>query len=80
VQVEPPVEIQRTKDLRSDFQINTQLITDRVERAVRNYPEQWNWMLKRWKEFYPGLYPESDKRLRKIKTKEKRRKKSRWAS
>jgi len=77
VQMEPPVEIQRTNDLRSDLQINTQLITDRVERAVRNYPEQWNWMLKRWKEFYPGLYPESKKRLERIKKKEKRsRKKS----
>ncbi len=75
-QVEPPLEIQRTKDLRSDLQFNTQLITDRVERAVRNYPEQWNWMLKRWKEFYPGLYPESKKRLERIKKKEKRKKKS----
>ena len=76
VQIEPPVEIKRTKDLRSDLQFNTQLITDRVERAVRNYPEQWNWMLKRWKEFYPGLYPESKKRLEHIKKKEKRKKKS----
>jgi KDO2-lipid IV(A) lauroyltransferase len=73
VQVEPPVEIQRTGDLRSDLQTNTQLITDRVERAVRNYPEQWNWALKRWKEFYPGLYPESDRRQKHIKKKEKRR-------
>ena len=73
VQIEPPIEIQRTKDLRSDLQFNTQLITDRVERAVRNYPEQWNWMLKRWKEFYPGLYPESKKRLERIKKKEKKR-------
>jgi KDO2-lipid IV(A) lauroyltransferase len=73
IQVEPPVEIQRTNDLRSDLQTNTQLITDRVERAIRNYPEQWNWMLKRWKEFYPGLYPESEKRQKQIKKKEKRR-------
>jgi KDO2-lipid IV(A) lauroyltransferase len=73
VKVEPPVEIQRTKDLRSDLQFNTQMITDRVERAVRNYPEQWNWMLKRWKEFYPGLYPESKNRLERIKRKEKKR-------
>jgi KDO2-lipid IV(A) lauroyltransferase len=73
VQVEPPVEIQRTKDLRSDLQTNTQLITDRVERAVRRHPEQWNWMLKRWKEFYPGLYPETDKRQKRIKKKAKRR-------
>jgi KDO2-lipid IV(A) lauroyltransferase len=77
VQIEPPVEIRRTKDLRSDLQSNTQLITDRVERAVRNYPEQWNWMLKRWKEFYPDLYPESKKRLKRIKKKEKRKKSSR---
>jgi len=69
-QIEPPVETQRTKDLRFDLQFNTQLITDRVERAVRNYPEQWNWMLKRWKDFYPDLYPESEKRLKRIKKKE----------
>jgi KDO2-lipid IV(A) lauroyltransferase len=75
VQIEPPVEIQRTKDLRFDLQFNTQLITDRVERAVRNYPEQWNWMLKRWKDFYPDLYPESKKRLKRIKKKEKRKRK-----
>ena len=76
VQIEPPVEIKRTKDLRFDLQFNTQLITDRVERAVRNYPEQWNWMLKRWKEFYPDLYPEPEKRLKRIKKKEKRKRKS----
>ena len=76
IQIEPPVEIQRTRDLRSDLQFNTQLITDRIERAVRNYPEQWNWTLKRWKEFYPGLYPESEKRLRRIKKKAKRKKTS----
>ena len=73
VRVEPPVEIRRSSDLRSDLQFNTQLITDRVERAVRNYPEQWNWLLKRWKEYYPSLYPESKKRLEHIKKKEKKR-------
>jgi KDO2-lipid IV(A) lauroyltransferase len=75
-QIEPPVEIRRTTDLRSDLQFNTQLITARVERAILNYPEQWNWMLKRWKEFYPDLYPESKKRLKRIKKKERRRTKS----
>jgi KDO2-lipid IV(A) lauroyltransferase len=71
--VEHPIEIQRTKDLRFDLQKNTQLITDRVEQALRNYPEQWNWMLKRWKEFYPALYPETAKHLRKIKEKEQKK-------
>ena len=69
VQVEPPVEIQRTGDLRSDLQTNTQLISDRVERAIRNYPEQWNWLLKRWKDFYPDLYPEKKRREYHIKMK-----------
>ena len=73
VQFESPVEIQRTKDLRSDLQTNTQRITDRVELAIRNYPEQWNWMLKRWKDFYPDLYPESEKRLKRIKEKSRRK-------
>jgi KDO2-lipid IV(A) lauroyltransferase len=78
VRVEPPVKVKRTRDLRYDLQFNTQLITDRVERAVRNYPDQWNWMLKRWKEYYPDLYPESEKRLRKIEA--KKNKKTRKAS
>jgi KDO2-lipid IV(A) lauroyltransferase len=69
----PPLEIKRTGNLRSDLQTNTQLITDSVERAVRKNPEQWNWILKRWKEFYPGLYPQSEKRTRRIKKKEKKR-------
>jgi KDO2-lipid IV(A) lauroyltransferase len=76
VEIESPVEMQRTTDLRIDLQTNTQRITDRVERAIQRYPEQWNWMLKRWKDFYPDLYPESEKRLRRIKQKEKRKMKS----
>ena len=75
-QIEPPLEMQRTKDLRYDLQFNTQQITDWVERSVRNCPEQWNWMLRRWKDFYPDLYQESKKRHRAIKKKENRRKKS----
>jgi len=75
-QIEPPLEMQRTKDLRYDLQFNTQQITDWVERSVRKCPEQWNWMLRRWKDFYPDLYQESKKRQRAIKKKENRRKKS----
>ena len=75
VQIEPPIDIQRTGDLRSDLITNTQRITDRVELAIRKHPEQWNWMLKRWKDFYPDLYPESERRLRRIKRKERRGKK-----
>ena len=73
IKVEHPIEIKRSGNLRSDLQTNTQLITDSVERAVRKNPEQWNWVLKRWKEFYPDLYPESKKRTRRIQKKEKKR-------
>jgi KDO2-lipid IV(A) lauroyltransferase len=73
IKAEPPLQIKRTGNLRSDLQTNTQLITDSVERAVRKNPEQWNWVLKRWKEFYPDLYPESEKRARRIKEKEQKR-------
>ena len=73
IKAEHPLEIKRTGNLRSDLQTNTQLITDSVEHAIRKNPEQWNWILKRWKEFYPDLYPESEKRTRRIKKKEKKR-------
>ena len=56
--VAPPVPIRRSGDLRSDLQLNTQLMTDEVEKIVRQYPDQWYWMQKRWKFFYPELYPE----------------------
>jgi KDO2-lipid IV(A) lauroyltransferase len=75
IKVERPVEIKRTGNLRSDLQTNTQLITDSVELAVRKNPEQWNWILKRWKEFYPDLYPEKAKRLHKIKIKKRKKRK-----
>jgi KDO2-lipid IV(A) lauroyltransferase len=73
VEIEPEIEMQRTKDLRLDLRTNTQRITDRVEQAIRKNPEQWNWLLKRWKDFYPDLYPESEKRKKRIKQKEKRK-------
>ena len=78
--IEPPIQLIRTNDLRADIQTNTQLITDRIERAVHRNPEQWNWILKRWKEFFPDLYPESKKRLRKIEKKKRRKDKKRLKS
>jgi KDO2-lipid IV(A) lauroyltransferase len=56
--VKPPIEIKRRGDLRYDIQFNTQLITDAVENAVRQYPDQWFWVHKRWKKYYPEPYPE----------------------
>jgi Kdo2-lipid IVA lauroyltransferase/acyltransferase len=54
----PAVSIQRTGDLRSDVAVNTQLITDVLERAIREHIDQWFWYHRKWKKHYPGLYPE----------------------
>ena len=56
--IEPPVGLVRTKDLRDDLRTNAQIMTDAIENAVRRYPDQWLWLHKRWKRFYPDLYPE----------------------
>ena len=54
----PALSMQRTGDLRSDLAVNTQLITDVVERAIREHIDQWFWYHRKWKKHYPGLYPE----------------------
>lgn len=56
--IEPPLQLVKTKDLRSDLSTNTQIMTDAIENTVRRYPDQWLWLHKRWKRFYPDLYPE----------------------
>lgn len=58
INIWPPVQVVRTKDLRDDLRANTQIMTDVIEKAVRRYPDQWLWLHKRWKRFYPDLYPE----------------------
>lgn len=57
-QFHPPVPMQRTGDLRSDLVMNTQLITDVVEQAIREHIDQWFWYHRKWKKHYPELYPE----------------------
>jgi KDO2-lipid IV(A) lauroyltransferase len=56
IQVGAPIDMLRTRDLRHDLLVNTQRITDVVEDMVRRHPEQWHWLMKRWKEHYPHLY------------------------
>lgn len=73
MEVNSPLELKRTGDLRSDVQANTQMITDAVEKAIRKYPEQWFWVHKRWKKFYPHLYPEYQLRRQRLKEREARK-------
>jgi len=71
MEVKAPLEILQTGDLRTDLQTNTQRITDAVEEAVRRYPDQWFWVHKRWKKFYPDLYPEYQARRKRRRVKKK---------
>ncbi|MEA1948368.1 MAG: lysophospholipid acyltransferase family protein [Thermodesulfobacteriota bacterium] len=71
--IEPPLVLKRTGDLGADLKTNTQIMTDAIEKAVREYPEQWFWVHKRWRKYYPHLYPEDlarRRRSRAIKNRE----------
>ena len=73
LRLEPPLNLQRTDNLRADLIANTQMMTDVVERAIREHPAQWLWLHKRWKKHYPHLYPEYFARRQRRKQREQRR-------
>jgi KDO2-lipid IV(A) lauroyltransferase len=73
IHVDQPLNLKWSGDLRADVQANTQLITDAVERMIRQYPEQYFWVHKRWKKYHPHLYPEYQLRRQRRKEREERR-------
>ncbi len=74
INLEPPLVLNRTGDLAADLKTNTQIMTDAIEKMVRKYPEQWFWVHKRWRKYYPHLYPEDlDKRRRRRAIRKQRR-------
>jgi KDO2-lipid IV(A) lauroyltransferase len=72
IHMKKPLEIIRTKDLRSDLQANTQIMTNAVEEMVREYPENWYWILRPWKTAYPHLYREWEVRKQRRKARRKK--------
>ncbi len=46
---EPPLELQATGDRAADIAAITQALTRRIEAWVRETPEQWLWIHRRWK-------------------------------
>jgi len=54
LRLEPMVELVRSGDLEKDVRENTQRFTKVIERVVRENPEQWVWVHKRWKTRPPG--------------------------
>lgn len=53
-EVDGPLPVARTGELRADLTAHTALLTARLEAAVRGHPEQWLWLHRRWKVRPPG--------------------------
>ncbi len=58
--IEPELELQRTGRTQADVRENTLRITQWVERMVRSYPDQWNWMNIHWQQAAPGALLKED--------------------
>jgi KDO2-lipid IV(A) lauroyltransferase len=59
VHLEPPIDYEKTENAEEDIKFLTQKITTVVEKYVRQFPEQWLWIHKRWNtrpEGEPNLY------------------------
>ena len=46
--IKEPVELVLTGDMKKDVEINTQRFTDALEAMIRQYPDQWLWIHRRW--------------------------------
>jgi KDO2-lipid IV(A) lauroyltransferase len=51
---DPALQLIRTGHLEADIVANTQMFTKVIEDYVRNYPDQWLWVHRRWKTRPPG--------------------------
>ena len=46
--VKEPLELVQTGDVEKDVEINTQIFTHVLESMIRQYPDQWFWVHRRW--------------------------------
>lgn len=53
VHCQAPLELVNSGDAQKDIVTNTQLCSDVYERLIRQYPDQWVWMHRRWKKQPP---------------------------
>jgi len=54
---DPALDLIRTGHLEADIVANTQMFTKVIENYVRNYPDQWLWVHRRWKTRPEGQSP-----------------------
>ena len=48
VLIQKPLEMVKSGDIRKDVETNTQRINDTLESVIRQYPDQWFWVHRRW--------------------------------
>ena len=46
--IKEPLELIRTGDIKRDVEANTQLFNRTLESMIRQYPDQWFWVHRRW--------------------------------
>jgi KDO2-lipid IV(A) lauroyltransferase len=59
--IEPELDLLRSGRVKADVAENTARMTQWLERVVRSYPGQWNWMNIRWQESSVGEVVEKEK-------------------
>jgi KDO2-lipid IV(A) lauroyltransferase len=47
--IDEPLKLRRSGDKAADIRYNTQLWSDEIERYIREHPDQWVWMHRRWR-------------------------------
>lgn len=58
--IDPEIEIMRSGNPKADIRTNTLRFTQWLERTIRSYPDQWNWMNVRWEQ--PWTRPSAQER------------------
>jgi KDO2-lipid IV(A) lauroyltransferase len=46
--IKEPLELIHTSDIKKDVETNTQLFNHTLESMIRQYPDQWFWVHRRW--------------------------------
>ncbi len=46
--IQKPLELVHTGDIKKDVEANTQLFNHKLESMIRQYPDQWFWVHRRW--------------------------------
>ncbi len=54
IKILPAIEVVKTRDREASVRENTQRFNDAIEQMVREHPDHWNWIHRRWKTRPPG--------------------------